>query len=192
MKDRFIENTSYYIENCLNPNQKWNRRYSWKKRIDFIKYADVNWAAISDHIKSMDYRDFLATPYWKAIAAHTKYNAGYRCQVCNSGAYLATHHRNYNIHGREHAHINELIVLCDHCHQKFHGNEKKIIQSRSDKTPLGKPLIMVLGLIALLIAYFVWGKSIDWETSGKAVKPSSLNSHKYRCRKCRKFAGVVG
>ncbi|HSX26369.1 MAG TPA: hypothetical protein VLE89_05110, partial [Chlamydiales bacterium] len=96
-----------------------------------VRYADVNWTAVLDHIKGMNYQDFLATPYWKTIAAHTRYKAGYRCQLCNSGAYLTTHHRNYDIHGREHAHMNELIVLCNNCHQKFHGIEEKIAQPRS-------------------------------------------------------------
>lgn len=150
---KFQENTSYYIENCLNPNQRWNKNYSAKRRIDFVKYADVNWTAISDHIKGMNYQDFLATPYWKTIAAHTRYKAGYRCQLCNSGAYLTTHHRNYDIHGWEHAHMHELIVLCNHCHQKFHGNEKKIAQSRSGNGSNKAPAI-IFGLIVLLIAYF--------------------------------------
>ena len=73
----------------------------------------------------MEYQEFLKTPYWKAIAAHSKYKAGYRCQVCNSIYDLATHHRNYAIYGFEHAHMHELIVLCDDCHSKFHGQISK-------------------------------------------------------------------
>ena len=73
----------------------------------------------------MGYYDFLKTPYWKAIAAHTKYKAGYRCQICNSADHLVTHHRDYSIHGLEHAHIHELTVLCDDCHNKFHNQFPK-------------------------------------------------------------------
>ena len=145
------KNTFYYIENCLNPNQKWNEKFSAKRRIDFIRFADVDWTAISDHIRGMAYYDFLVTPYWRAIAAHTKYKAGYRCQVCNSGSNLVTHHRNYEIHGREHAHLNELIALCNRCHQKFHNNEKRIARSDNDITPF-----LAFGIIALLIAWFFW------------------------------------
>jgi len=144
----FQVDTFYYIKNCLNPNQEWNKNYPWKKRVDLIMNADVNWTAIEDHIKGMDYQDFLATPYWKAIAAHTKYKAGYRCQVCNSGAYLNTHHRNYDIHGREHDNINELIVLCNKCHQKFHGDERKIARS-------GVAASIFLGVILVLIIFYL-------------------------------------
>lgn len=131
---QFVENTSYYIEHYLKPSRKWNREVSAKRRIDLVRYTDVNWAAISDHIKGMNYRDFLATPYWKAIAAHAKYKAGYRCQLCNSHLSLSTHHRNYAIHGKEHDHINELIVLCNHCHQKFHGKQETLIQPRINRS----------------------------------------------------------
>jgi hypothetical protein len=57
----------------------------------------------------MEYRDFLQTPYWKATAAHSKFRAGYRCQVCNSAYDLATHHRNYVIDVFEHANMHELV-----------------------------------------------------------------------------------
>lgn len=178
--NKLRENTIYYIHNCLNPNQKWKRNYPARKRIDFVRCADVNWTAISDHIRGMDYQDFLATPYWKAIAAHTKYKAGYRCQVCNSGAYLTAHHRNYGIHGREHAHLSELTALCNRCHQKFHGNEKK--STAQDQIPPDKPLIMIVGVMMLLIMCFIWGQSMTWETFEKriwkTIKPSVLHSHR--------------
>ncbi len=126
-----LENTFYYIENYLSSDREWHKEIAQKQRIDKIRYPSVNWEAISDHIKSMDYQDFLKTPYWKAIAAHTKYKAGYRCQLCNSADNLATHHRNYDIHGREHAHMQELIVLCNDCHSKFHDIEEETAESSS-------------------------------------------------------------
>jgi len=116
-----LNNTSYYILHYLKPTRKWNKMISAKQRIDLVRYADVNWTQISDHIRGMDYRDFLCTPYWKAIAAHTRFRAGYRCQLCNHTNHLVTHHRDYAIHGREHAHMHELIVLCKNCHDRFHG-----------------------------------------------------------------------
>ncbi len=150
---KFLENTSYYIENYLKPSRKWNKEISGKQRIDLVRYADVNWAAISDHIKGMDYQDFLATPYWKAIAAHTRYKAGYRCQLCNNGSNLVTHHRNYGIHGREHVQMNELIVLCNNCHQKFHAIER-IANSRSgNATDIA--FISVLGVIILYLLLLI-------------------------------------
>lgn len=107
----------------------------------------------------MNYRDFLSTPYWKAIAAHTRYKAGYRCQLCNSGANLTTHHRNYRIHGREHAHVNELIVLCKHCHEKFHGRQEMIIQG-GPSNGIDIMYAFILGVGVLFIVYlFVQGSN---------------------------------
>lgn len=125
IRQKVLQNTIYYIENYLNPNKTWNKWISPKERINQIRYFNVNWKTVSDHIKGMKYEEFLKTPYWKAIATHSKFKAGYRCQVCNSSYNLATHHRNYAIHGFEHAHMNELIVLCDDCHSKFHRKRQK-------------------------------------------------------------------
>jgi 5-methylcytosine-specific restriction endonuclease McrA len=124
-QEKVLQNTSYYLENHLNPNKNWDRWVSPKERINQIRYSNVNWKTVSDHIRGMEYQDFLRTPYWKAIAAHSKFKAGYRCQVCNSSYDLATHHRNYAIHGFEHANVHELVVLCDDCHSKFHGQIPK-------------------------------------------------------------------
>lgn len=123
-KSKILKNTSYYIEHYLNPLQKWNPKTSPKRKVDLIRNADVDWSEISKFIKAMSYRDFLETPYWKAVAAHAKYKAGYRCLLCKNCTNLVAHHRNYNIHGMEHAHVDELIVLCNNCHQKFHDNSK--------------------------------------------------------------------
>lgn len=123
-----LDNTIFYLEHYLKPDRKWGRNTTPKQRIDLIRYADVNWQTVSCHIRSMPYYDFLNTPYWKAIADHTKYKAGYRCQLCNSNHKLATHHRNYRIHGFEHANMQELIVICESCHNKFH-----------DRLPKAKP-----------------------------------------------------
>lgn len=116
------KNTLQYLEKYLNPDRTWEKEVTPKQRLYQIRYANVNWDVVSDHIKGMDYHNFLKTPYWKAIAAHTKYKAGYRCQLCNSFDDLITHHRDYRIHGFEHARMQDLIVLCDGCHNKFHDH----------------------------------------------------------------------
>lgn len=126
------DNTSYYLENYLTPNRNWDNKITPHQRLNLIRFANVNWKAVSHHIKSMDYRNFLKTPYWKAIAAHTKYKAGYRCQLCNSRYKLVTHHRDYSIHGFEHARLQELIVICDGCHNKFHNQTSKWKHNTTD------------------------------------------------------------
>lgn len=129
------ENTSRYLENFLNPFGNWDNTISPALRIEHIRNANVNWSVIAFHIQSMEYRNFLKTPYWRAIAAHTKYKAGYRCQVCNSSQRLATHHRNYAIRGYEHSQLQELTVLCDSCHSQFHRKPHGSFQYKFNDQP---------------------------------------------------------
>jgi hypothetical protein len=158
------ENTSYYLESYLTPNRNWDNKITPQQRLNLIRFANVNWKAVSHHIKSMEYRNFLNTPYWKAIAAHTKYKAGYRCQLCNNRYKLVTHHRDYSIHGFEHACLQELIVICDGCHNKFHDQTSKwkhnttdydqISKLASNTTNAAATVISVI-VIAMFIIYFL-------------------------------------
>lgn len=120
---KISENTFYYIENYLNPNAIWLKETKQKDRINAIKDLIIHDDKIEEHIQSMEYQEFLKTPYWKAISSHVKYKAKYRCQLCNNTENLATHHRNYDIHGKEHLHMTELVALCEECHAKFHDIE---------------------------------------------------------------------
>ncbi len=150
-RKKVFENTIYYLENYLNPDINWDRNVTPKQRINQIRYADVNWKTVYVHIKAMDYYEFLKTPYWKAISAHAKYKAGYRCQLCNNSYYLVTHHRNYAIHGREHDYMNELIVLCRICHNKFH---EQIPKFKRETRESSEPQMGIA--LMLLSAFFIF------------------------------------
>ncbi len=164
-RKRVLENTSHYLKSYLNPDKNWEKEITPRQRIYQIRYANVNWDAVSAHIRGMDYQNFLRTPYWKTIAAHTRYKAGYRCQLCNSARYLVTHHRNYGIHGFEHAHMHELIALCDYCHNKFHGQfpkwEPETHDDHSSKWELKWVVILAITSVIFLLclmehANFSW------------------------------------
>lgn len=162
-RKKIREYTLYYLEFYLNPLRKWTKEVTPKQRINKIKHANVNWEVISEHIRGMDYQNFLKTPYWKAIAAHTKFRARYRCQICNASNNLNTHHRNYDIHGSEHAHIHELIAICDYCHNKFHDvlpEKTDDYRPQNDSGPSTKwnlKLVVILAVLSLLFAYFMMG-----------------------------------
>lgn len=132
------ENTSCYLKKYLDPVGTWDKTITPEQRIEYIKNADVHWSVIAYHIQSMEYQNFLKTPYWRAIAAHTKYKAGYRCQICNSSQKLATHHRNYAIRGYEHSQMQELTVLCDNCHNQFHRKSHGSFQYKFTGRPYGQ------------------------------------------------------
>jgi 5-methylcytosine-specific restriction endonuclease McrA len=113
-------NTKHFIEIYLNPSNSWKEGTPQKDRWQEIRNANVDSHIVAEAIKKLDYYEFLKTPYWKAIAQYAKYRAGFRCQLCNAKGSLATHHRSYQNHGYEAHSLDDLIVLCESCHQKHH------------------------------------------------------------------------
>ena len=96
-----------------------------KKEIEVMKSYKLKGDLVPYLIrKEMSYDQFLSSPYWKVISAYKKLQAGYRCQLCNSSERLAVHHRTYENHGYEIEHLDDLVVLCERCHSKFHGKER--------------------------------------------------------------------
>ncbi len=65
------------------------------------------------------YHEYLQSESWKFLTKRKRVEAGYKCQLCNSNkAKLNVHHRTYdNIY---HEKLDDLIVLCENCHKKFH------------------------------------------------------------------------
>ena len=124
MEQNKFNNTKEYIKQYLDPDKVFDKNMS----ISQIKETIVNGdnkdnEEIANYIKNMSYSDFLKTPYWKAISAYKKYTVNYKCALCGNNHNLATHHSTYKNHGREHLRNvidNDLIVLCQDCHSKFH------------------------------------------------------------------------
>lgn len=122
-----MQNTDTYISSYLDPNKVWDEKTKHYQRFQYIScYYNVDNEKIYQHIKSMNYSDFLKTPYWKAIAWKCKRNAEFACQLCAEKHGLETHHRSYDIHGKEHIYWKQLIVLCRKCHGKFHDKLEEI------------------------------------------------------------------
>ena len=120
------KNTNSFILNYLDPNRQWNEGVNLKTKVKDIIYLDylINDDIISEYIRcQLRYEDFLNTPYWNAISQYAKSRAKFKCQLCNCTENLNTHHRTYERHGREHLPQvikEDLIVLCQDCHSKFH------------------------------------------------------------------------
>ena len=123
-KNQIIKNTDMYIESYLTPNLKWDKELPLYAREQLIiNRNDVDYNKVTQAIKSMSYKDFLSTLYWEIISAYKKYKENYKCALCGNNKNLATHHKTYDRHGREHEYIvfkEDLIVLCKDCHSKFH------------------------------------------------------------------------
>ncbi|MGL5190156.1 MAG: hypothetical protein ACRC7S_10980 [Cetobacterium sp.] len=115
------ENTKNYIDSYLNPTMNWSDGLKNFAKLNCLR-SDIccNRDIIKEHIKRMDYKDFLKTPYWKAISEKVKIKSDFRCSLCNSSKNLSVHHRTYSIHGDELYNMNELVCICQECHDKHH------------------------------------------------------------------------
>lgn len=69
---------------------------------------------------SMNYSDFLLTPYWKIIREIKLRQSNFSCEKCGCDKRLQTHHKIYDHRGSEHLYLNDLQVLCDLCHKSAH------------------------------------------------------------------------
>lgn len=45
----------------------------------------------------------------------------YYYEYTSSKEGLNVHHNSYAHHGQEHKHLEDLVVLCNNCHKKFHN-----------------------------------------------------------------------
>ena len=88
---------------------------SVSKRLDWIQ----DWLDKSEDFVNMPYQEYLKTDHWIRVSTIAKEAANNKCQLCNSNGHLHTHHRAYKNLGHEK--LNDVIVLCQACHEKFHN-----------------------------------------------------------------------
>lgn len=72
-------------------------------------------------LKEMKYEDFLQTDYWKMVSEQARINAHFKCQLCGcKDKKLNVHHNTYEHRGEEFKHMEDLICLCEDCHNFYH------------------------------------------------------------------------
>lgn len=85
-------------------------------------------------LKTMPYEDYLQTPEWKAQREAALKRALYRCQVCNGNKTpLHVHHRTYERRGCELP--EDLFVLCEQCHGRYHAQFAAKPPKQAGNTP---------------------------------------------------------
>jgi 5-methylcytosine-specific restriction endonuclease McrA len=90
-------------------------------RMDPETWAIVNVNADeSRRLRDLPYQEFLDSAYWRAVRMLVFERAGHHCQRCLGDTQLQVHHLKYKHHGREHKHLRDLILLCEHCHRRHH------------------------------------------------------------------------
>ncbi len=68
---------------------------------------------------------FLLTDYWRTIRELIFYVHGTECALCVRTDSPQLHHKHYRSRGKEWLYWQrDLVVLCGHCHAKFHDKLK--------------------------------------------------------------------
>lgn len=70
------------------------------------------------------YKKYLQSNHWRVIRAWVKYKRKY-CEICNSKYRLEVHHKNYDHIWHENEHPDDLMLLCDFCHDACHNMKNR-------------------------------------------------------------------
>lgn len=70
--------------------------------------------------RSLPYEVFLKTGYWYQIRKFVLERDGHRCANCQVTQKLHVHHKTYEHRGDEFNHLEDLITLCERCHEIEH------------------------------------------------------------------------
>ena len=128
--DNIETNTLNYIKLFLTTDdidtfKTFNTDKKWEA-IQMDGY-NVNENYIRNYIKSMDYHEFLNTPWWNAVRDYKRRREDNTCEKCGcTDKTLHIHHPNYEIRGYEDKYIDTLQCLCEDCHKEVHSKKKEI------------------------------------------------------------------
>lgn len=86
---------------------------------------------------SQEYVDYIQSEDWKAIAEERKRIDGNKCVLCGRSDNLQVHHRSYKNLGHEDV-MNDLVTLCQDCHEFVHENKDEVICGISGGVLLAK------------------------------------------------------
>ena len=107
------------IFKTFNTDEKW--------RVIQMDRYNVNENYIRNYIKSMDYHNFLKTPWWDAVRSYKRRREDNTCEKCGcTDKTLHIHHPNYEIRGYEDKYIDTLQCLCEDCHKEAHNKKREI------------------------------------------------------------------
>ena len=85
-----------------------------------VETSEDTYTKVLDKLRKMPYEYYLLTEHWRHFATEALKWANHSCQLCqNKERILHVHHKTYDNKGRET--FNDVIVLCDNCHQMVHG-----------------------------------------------------------------------
>lgn len=126
-KDLYKYVPNHYIVNNKIPGNEYYKKGDYKKKnnkqkinkeklqIQVLSQEELDQINI---LKTMPYQEYLQTEHWRNKRKSALKRAKYKCQLCNNKENLQVHHNTYENRGNEKD--EDLIVLCEDCHKKFH------------------------------------------------------------------------
>lgn len=84
----------------------------------------------------MNYSEYLESEVWQRTRRWALDKAGDKCQLCKSDIKLNVHHNDYSRLGKEEP--SDIIVLCEHCHKKFHGKKSEPLELKVENPEASK------------------------------------------------------
>ena len=128
--NRYNSETSAFISEYIENSVLFEEKICGKHIYTMIHSKQVDWDIIQEKLMRLEHSEFVQTNYWKYIAHYVKHINGHKCNRCGSGKKLQVHHKTYFHKGREIYFMNQdLEVLCDQCHAKEHGKERKLLNT---------------------------------------------------------------
>lgn len=109
------EGKEYPIRKLEKRIEAFNKRLAFNNKITFPEIPEKR----GKELGGLLYRDYLQTPEWREKSRLVREFYHNRCALCNSSKNLNVHHRTYWNRGNELP--EDLILLCNECHKKFHG-----------------------------------------------------------------------
>lgn len=71
------------------------------------------------------YHAYIKSAAWAQVRRAYYATHPRRCRRCGATSALELHHKTYRHLGRELDHLDDLVCLCEDCHDKLHGGEPR-------------------------------------------------------------------
>lgn len=107
----FFENIERLKKNVQNIYGDPVENFHFLNKWDWYNYINI---------ENLSYKEYLNSWYWKTIRNYIVVTRK-RCELCNSTMKLNVHHKTYKHRGYESEYLEDLILLCNNCHAKFHN-----------------------------------------------------------------------
>lgn len=127
---RMVDMLLAYEGRILNPESLVHEVYDSETSMRLKRALVERFARIvTTAPEALPYDEFLDSPYWIGLSEFLKNSAGWRCERCgrhHQESPLEVHHKTYVHRGHEFPdHLDDLEVLCNHCHRKQHGHRPR-------------------------------------------------------------------